>query len=182
MAAEMVAFECVVAADRTRGIGKNNDLPWPKLPSDLQHFKRITSTAAEGLRNAVIMGRRTWDSVNQRALPRRLNIVVSRGAQTLPDGVLAATSLDDALVIAGQAPGIARTFLVGGGALYAIGFAHPRCAGIYYTRIDGDFGCDTHIPAIEPTFAIDPAWPPQPHHESGIDYVIEHWRRAGTGA
>ena len=55
-------FDIVVAADLDWGIGKANALPWPKLRGDLQHFKRITSTASEGRRNAIVMGRKTWES------------------------------------------------------------------------------------------------------------------------
>jgi dihydrofolate reductase len=98
----------------------------------------------------------------------------------LPDGVLAATSLDQALVLAGQVADLDRVFLVGGGELYKIGFAHPRCAGIYFTRIEFDFACDTHIPAFEDAFERDPAWPVATHADHGFTYEIEHWRRAPT--
>lgn len=178
MQPELPEFECVVAADRARGIGKANDLPWPRLRADLRHFKDITSTASAGRRNAVIMGRRTWDSVpaEQRPLRHRLNVVVSRGELALPADVIGAGSLDAALAAAAAA-GAERLFVVGGGAIYAQAFAHARCAGVYLTRIDGEFGCDTFIPPVEDRFALDPAWPARAHVDGGIGYVIEHWRR-----
>ena len=56
-------FSCVVAADLDDGIGKDNDLPWPRLSTDLRTFKRITSAAAPGHENALVMGRLTWESI-----------------------------------------------------------------------------------------------------------------------
>lgn len=95
-------FDVVVAADLEWGIGKANALPWPKLKGDLAHFKKVTSDAPEGQRNAIIMGRKTWESaeVAGRPLPRRLNIVISRSTLLVPGGVVAAGSFDKALSIA----------------------------------------------------------------------------------
>ena len=75
-----MSFDVVVAADQDWGIGKDNALPWPKLRGDLRHFKRITSTASEGRKNAIVMGRKTWESkeVGCAPLPNRVNVVVSR--------------------------------------------------------------------------------------------------------
>ena len=75
-----IRFDIVVAADEQRGIGKDNDLPW-HLPGDLTHFKRTTTRAvAEGMSNAVVMGRKTWESVppRYRPLKNRVNVVLSR--------------------------------------------------------------------------------------------------------
>ena len=100
-----MSFDVVVAADREWGIGKANALPWPKLKGDLAHFKRVTCEASEGKRNAIVMGRKTWESaeVGGRPLPRRLNIVITRRGLTPPEGVLVVGSVDAALDAAGQA-------------------------------------------------------------------------------
>jgi hypothetical protein len=82
-AAPLRPVEVVVAATVTGGIGLGGKLPW-SLPTDMAAFKRITTTlpagAAAGVRNAVIMGRRTWLSIPPRfrPLPGRLNVVLSR--------------------------------------------------------------------------------------------------------
>jgi dihydrofolate reductase/thymidylate synthase len=97
-----VSFDVVVAADLEWGIGKDQSLPWPKLRGDLRHFKRITTTTTTpGRRNAIVMGRKTWQSkeVAERALPDRLNVVVSRSELAVPAGVIAARSLDEALAV-----------------------------------------------------------------------------------
>ena len=64
----------IAAVDEDFGLGKNNKLAWD-YPSDMRHFKRITSnTETPGLQNAVIMGRNTWESLpkSQQPLPDRL--------------------------------------------------------------------------------------------------------------
>lgn len=176
------AFDIVVAADQGWGIGRDNALPWPTLKGDLAHLKALTSDALAGKRNAVIMGRRTWESkeVGGKPLSRRLNIVVSRGHLELPDGVLAARSLTEALYKAGRQDGIDRVLVVGGAQLYRDALAHPRLRFAYLTRIAQTFECDTHIPSLE-HFEVDASWTGEAcgHHEdAGIAYTIERWKRA----
>ena len=76
-------FSVVVAAcKQTRGIGAGGKLPW-RLRGDMQYFKQLTRSTADPLkRNAVIMGRKTWQSIPEkfRPLADRLNVVVSSNA------------------------------------------------------------------------------------------------------
>jgi dihydrofolate reductase len=69
----------IVAATRANGIGQNSGLPW-HLTKELAYFSRVTSGAPEGCMNAVIMGRKTWESIPRkvRPLPKRVNVVISR--------------------------------------------------------------------------------------------------------
>ena len=173
-------FDVVVAADLEWGIGKANALPWPKLKGDLAHFKRVTSAAPEGQRNAIVMGRKTWDSaeVAGRPLPRRLNIVVSRGTPAVPEGVVVAHSLDDALLAAERAGDIASTFVVGGAQLLRDGLAHPALRHVYLTRVDGRFGCDTHIPDLDACGFHPVPWEGACEGEDGgVRYRIERLAR-----
>lgn len=98
----------IVAVAANGVIGRDGDLPWPRLPADLQHFKRTTMGAP------VIMGRRTFESIG-RALPGRRNIVVTRDPAKRFDGCETATSLDDALARAGD---VEEAFVIGGAALF----------------------------------------------------------------
>ena len=178
-------FDIVVAADRDWGIGKANALPWPRLKGDLAHFRRVTSAAPEGRRNAIVMGRRTWESaeVAGRPLPRRLNVVISRRPDlAVPDGVIAAGSLPDALAAAAGAPDIADVFVVGGAEIFRVALAHPALRYVYLTRIDGEYGCDTAIPDLDALGFAPVAWDgAQAHDEAGVRYRIERLTpRRGT--
>jgi dihydrofolate reductase len=90
-----MALVLVVALGTNRAIGRRGALPW-HIPEDLKRFRALT------MGKPIVMGRKTFQSIG-RALPGRLNIVVSRagpGALDLPDGVARAASLAEALEIA----------------------------------------------------------------------------------
>lgn len=171
-----MSFDVVVAADLDWGIGKSQGLPWPKLRGDLQHFKRITSNAPEGKRNAVVMGRKTWESkeVGGKPLARRLNIVVSRRTFEVPDGVVLAHSLDEALVVPAD---VETTFVVGGAGLFVDALAHPALRYVYLTRVEGRFGCDVVMPDLDARGFVREPWDgEQASEDNGVRYRIERLR------
>ena len=127
----------MVAYDRNRVIGKDNRLPW-RLPDDMQHVKELT------VGKPLIMGRRTWDSIG-RPLPRRTSIVLTRDPSFRPDGVLVASTPEQALALAGDAPEI----IVFGGADVFRTFL-PRADRIYLTEVDADIGGDRFFPPLDP--------------------------------
>jgi dihydrofolate reductase len=174
----MDSFDCVVAADAAGGIGKNNDLPWPRLREDLRFLRRITCDAPEGRRNAVIMGRKTWESVpsKMQPLPGRLNVVISRQELALPEGVLVAPSLDAALAAAHEAAGL---FVIGGAQIFTQAFDHPGCRSVYLTRIAATFDCDAFLPPLEPRFVLAEVL--ARHREHDIDFEIQRWVRPLPG-
>lgn len=118
-------FQIVVAATRSMGIGIDGHLPW-KLPTDMKFFKKITSyTASSSKKNAVIMGRNTWESIPEkfRPLPGRLNVVLSRTIKTIDshDDVIVSESLDAALALLASQPHstiVESIFVIGGGQVY----------------------------------------------------------------
>lgn len=82
----MTAFSLIVAATKELGIGINGGLPW-RLPPDMAFFKKVTTTIPKAyssdLKNIVIMGRVTWESIPTkfRPLADRMNIIVSRNLE-----------------------------------------------------------------------------------------------------
>lgn len=78
----------IVAASANNAIGKNNQLLW-KLPKDLKFFKNTTWG------NAIVMGRKTFESLGNKPLPGRLNIVITRQQGWNANGVTVVHSLDD---------------------------------------------------------------------------------------
>jgi dihydrofolate reductase len=174
-------FDIVVAADLDWVIGSANALPWPKLRGDLAHFKRVTSTASEGKRAAVIMGRKTWESaeVAGKPLPRRLNIVITRRTDyAVADGVKVAGSLDAALDIAAKTADVETTFVVGGAEIFRDAFAHAELRFVYLTRVQLHCGGDTHIPDLDQDFMID-TWDGEQDNveDNGVRYRIERLTR-----
>jgi dihydrofolate reductase len=69
----------IVAATKSHGIGRDGKLPW-RLTKEISYFARITTKAPDECVNAVIMGRKTWESIPTkfRPLPRRMNAIISR--------------------------------------------------------------------------------------------------------
>ena len=134
----------LVAAVAENGIiGAGNSMPW-HIPSDLKHFKGLT------LGRPVIMGRKTFESLG-RPLPGRFNIIVTRDAFRLPDGVTRAGSLDDALSLARQQAELDRVdeiMVIGGGQLYAA--ALPLADRLEITRVHAAPDGDTVFPRIDP--------------------------------
>ncbi len=75
-------FHLVVAATKTGGIGLAGKLPW-RLSNEIVHFKALTTTTTMELHsNAVIMGRKTYESIPEkfRPLGGRINVVITRGS------------------------------------------------------------------------------------------------------
>jgi dihydrofolate reductase len=124
----------IVAVARNGVIGNDGALPW-HVSEDLKHFKQTTDG------HAVIMGRKTHDSIG-RPLPKRRNIVVTRQTGTRFAGCETASSI-------GEAIALARTtddcpFIIGGASLYEE--ALPIATELHLTTIDEDVEGDTYFP------------------------------------
>jgi dihydrofolate reductase / thymidylate synthase len=173
----MKSFSIIVAFDSQYGIGKKGQLPWA-LPSDLKHFKEITTTVADpAKKNAVIMGRKTWDSLPQkfRPLPGRVNLVLSKeGKFVLPSGVLSSQTLDDALNKLSSSD-IENVFVIGGAQIYALAIAHPLCQKLYVTHVQGEYGCDAVFPPISRQFF--PISASEHLQENGISFQFSEYLR-----
>ncbi|XP_024394486.1 bifunctional dihydrofolate reductase-thymidylate synthase 1 [Physcomitrium patens] len=148
-------FQIVVAATRERGIGKQGHLPW-KLPTDMKFFKTVTSvTTSSSKKNAVIMGRHTWESIPEkfRPLPGRLNVILTRsGIKSTPAGVVVSESLQSALALIATpsySSHVESVFVIGGGQVYSEAMASPLCEVIHLTEVEGDVECDTYMPAVD---------------------------------
>ena len=129
----------IVAVARNGVIGRDGDLPW-HVSEDLAHFKKTTSG------HAIIMGRKTHESIG-RALPKRRNIVVTRSGNAF-EGCETAASFDEAMALA-------RTtdpcpFVIGGASLYEE--ALPLATELHLTMIDQDVEGDTYFPTQLPDF------------------------------
>jgi len=142
-------FSIIAAVDSKRGIGIKGGLPW-RLKGDMEHFREIT--VGQG-NNGVIMGRTTWLSLPEkfRPLPERVNVVLTEQDLSLPQGVLRASSIDEAINIL-EAKSVSDIFVIGGGQVYTQGIVHPLCQKLYVTEIMQEFDCDTFFPEIPEHF------------------------------
>jgi len=132
-----VKLSLIAAVARNGAIGRDNELLW-KESADQKHFVATTRG------HAVIMGRRTWESLPPRfrPLPGRRNIVVTHNAAFDAPGAETVSSLDAALR---SVSGEALAFVIGGAQLYAQ--ALPRADELVLTEIDADLDGDVHFPA-----------------------------------
>jgi dihydrofolate reductase len=127
----------IAAVARNGVIGRGNELAWPRLPEDQQHFRRTTLGAP------VIMGRSTWDSLPTRfrPLPGRRNIVLTRRRGWHAAGAEVVHDLDAALALVAD---VERVFVIGGAQVYAL--ALPRADELVLTEIERDFDGDVRFP------------------------------------
>lgn len=138
-------FSIIAAVDDRNGIGKNGSIPW-NCPADRKFFAETTKKAAEGKRNAIIMGRVTWESLPRRPLPDRLNVIVSSRQLEVPPGVVVVSSLDTALTHCRSDVTVEHAWVIGGERLYAEALRHTCLRACVLTHIPGDHGCDRHFP------------------------------------
>lgn len=131
----------IVATDLNNAIGKNNTLPW-HLPEDLKRFKSIT------LGKPIVMGRKTFESIGK-ALPGRLNIIVSRTLTEAPEGTFITPSLTKALEFLNDRK-TEEVFIIGGGQLYKE--ALPYTTVVYMTKVHTQVDePDTWFPRLKQT-------------------------------
>jgi len=131
-----VKVALIAAVARGSVIGRGGGIPW-RLPEDVAHFKSLTAG------HAVVMGRRTWDSLPEpfRPLPGRRNVVVTRNPQWSADGAERASSVEEALSLLRDED---RVFVIGGAEIYEA--ALPRADELVLTEIDLEVDGDTFFP------------------------------------
>jgi dihydrofolate reductase len=129
----------IAAVGREWVIGSGNALPW-RLPADLRRFKALT------MGKAVIMGRKTYESIG-RPLAGRRNIVLTRQAGFQVAGCIVVHSLEEALAAALEsASGGDEIMIIGGARLFTQML--PQAQRLYLTFIDAAFEGDAYFPAL----------------------------------
>jgi dihydrofolate reductase len=119
----------VVAIGQNGEIGKDNQLLW-KLSDDLKLFKKRT------LNHPIIMGRKTYDSIGK-ALPGRINIVISQNKNLKIDDCFVVHSLDEAIKLAQQKTDKEEIFIIGGQQIFNL--SAPMATKLYLTEVNASF-------------------------------------------
>lgn len=127
----------IVAYDRNKTIGKNNQLPW-NLPRDLAYFKKVT------MGHPIVMGRKTYESIG-RPLPGRKNIIVTRNRDYKHEGCTVIHSIEEIKEIAQRENG--EVFVIGGAEIFKD--VLQEADRLYVTYIDEEFHGDTFFPEID---------------------------------
>ena len=126
----------IVAIAQNGTIGDKNALLW-HIKEDMRFFRTTTSG------HPVIMGRKTFESLDSKPLPKRTNIVITRADREF-EGALTAHSLEEAIRMAGDDEEI---FVMGGAQIYAE--ALNVVDRMYITHVERDYEGDTSFPAID---------------------------------
>ncbi len=121
-----VKINIIVAANYDHVIGYNNQLPW-HITEDLQFFKTTT------LNHVIIMGRKTFTSIGK-ALPSRINIVISRNKDLIINNVLIFQDLFMVFEYLGNHYEDKQIFIIGGGEIFNLALPYVDC--IYLTKIN----------------------------------------------
>ncbi|TKY71778.1 Bifunctional dihydrofolate reductase-thymidylate synthase [Spatholobus suberectus] len=182
-------YQVVVAATQDWGIGKDGKLPW-KLPTDLKFFKEITmKTSDPGKKNAIVMGRKTWESIplEYRPLSGRLNVVLTRSGSfdiATAENVVICGSMFSALELLAASPyslSIEKVFVIGGGQIFREALNAPGCEAIHSTEIQSSIECDTFMPPVDFTI-FRPWYSSFPKVENNICYSFTTYVRVRSSA
>jgi dihydrofolate reductase len=152
----------VAAVARNGVIGRDNTLPW-HIPGELKHFRAIT------LGHAVIMGRKTFESIGK-PLAQRRNIVLTRDPSRPLEGCERAATLEEAIALARQTDEAPR--VVGGAEVYAM--AMPLATELALTEIDREYEGDARFPLVDPRVFVEVSR--VAHSEPGV-YFVRYRRR-----
>ena len=134
-------YNIIVAFDINRGIGINNRLPW-HIPDDLKQFQKLTRGNGK---NAVIMGKNTWNSLPVKMLAGRDNLILSLELvieENTPFNTL--QKLTDFC----KKNSYENVWIIGGSQIYNLFLDNKRVDKIYATIINRQYKCDTFFPEI----------------------------------
>lgn len=172
----------IVAVDECSGIGKGGQVPW-RLPREMAYFaEKTTKTSDTSKRNAVLMGRKVWESIPKkwRPLKGRLNVVLSRTiADIIDENVIVARSFQDAVGLLQQMDDIETIWNIGGSEVYRAGLSSPYLHQLYITRVSGAFDADVFFPPVNfDEFCKEAFVGDSPEcEENGIKYRYEIYSR-----
>lgn len=157
----------VVAASDNHAIGKDNQLLW-HLPKDMRFFKNTTWALP------ILMGRKTFESLGNKVLPGRMNIIITRQANKEYEGAKVVTSLEQAIELAKQND-YKELMVIGGGEIYQM--AIPLADTIYLTRVHTSIDGDTYFPALGAEWMLESSEPQLADEKHAFDFDFEIWQR-----
>ena len=157
-------IRAILACDEDWGIGKAGTLPWPHNSSDLKWFKECTTGGV------VAMGKATWDSLPNKPLPNRNNIVVTSSTDDYNGGGYHYVKFETAKTELVNMNRLQDVWIIGGAQLVD-GLLHI-IDEIWLSRISGTYDCDTFLPRniIETTYSLYSS-------QREGDVYVDKWRQ-----
>jgi dihydrofolate reductase len=151
----MIEIGIIVATEANGGIGKDGKLPW-RNKEDMKFF--ASTTKGDG-KNAVVMGRNTWESLRYPPLKDRTNIVLSTTMQEEEGlGCLVVRSAEEAVQLAAQL-GVVELWVIGGSKTYHAFEELGIVTRITVTRLNEEHECDVHYAPDTSGYAVESWWP-----------------------
>jgi dihydrofolate reductase len=146
-------FDLIVAIDSKNGMAKKEKLPWKNYPAGKEDMKWFKDKTSE-MNSAVIMGRRTWESIpaTYRPLKNRINIVLSSKQPCITTiGLLTDSPIVEINSFQGAIDwcaihNVSQTMVIGGAEIYKCALRHPFLRYAYVTQFFNSFDCDLEFP------------------------------------
>ncbi|WP_105244301.1 dihydrofolate reductase [Psychrobacter sp. Marseille-P5312] len=179
----------IAAISSNRCIGKNNELPW-HISADLQHFKQMTTKATDdAVQGIVIMGRKTFESMGSKPLPKRVSFIISsqmdyaeKSGLVGKDNAYVVHNLDDALT---QAASLAHgahldtIWVIGGERVFRDAFMYTD--RIELTHVDTEIpDGEAFYPELPSDFAVAEASESMHDEKSGLDFRFVTYLKQAT--
>ncbi|KAL6150215.1 hypothetical protein ACJQWK_00421 [Exserohilum turcicum] len=164
----------ILAATPSLGIGNAGTLPWPLLKKEMGFFARVTRRTTPSAPvddacrkiNAVLMGRKTWESIpfKFRPLKDRINVVITSKPEELASQLDTKTDVEGPITCSGILDALAQlerpdksslpspdleidhVYVIGGASIYDTALQLPQTKRVLLTKIEHDFECDTFFP------------------------------------
>jgi dihydrofolate reductase len=162
MSPRLPEFKMIVALCRGGGIGNEGGLPWPKLARDMRFFAEMTKSSMFPYNSAVVMGRKTWESIPEsvRPLPFRDNFVISalHAQSPSPSSSPGVTFINNLSDIHKHTMNYDRVWLIGGASIYEQVLAGPitfPVDDIFITFVDEEYEFDTAFPLMFQYDSVD---------------------------
>ncbi len=151
----MMGFSIILACTLDGGIGIDNTIPW-QIKEDMMLFKKITEeTSCYYKKNAIIMGRKTWESLPVKPLPNRINIIVTSRDKDFSSNlnanpnVIFVNNLENAFYECEKSVNIDKIFVIGGKSLYDLCLNNDKYSTwineIHLSVLKKKYECDTFI-------------------------------------
>ena len=161
-------ISAIVAVDKNWGIGYQGQL-LEHIPEDMKHFKELTTN------HVVVMGRKTWDSLPNKPLKNRLNIVITSGERQYKE-MTCFIGMAEAMSRLAHVDDDEEWFIIGGGSIYEQLLSY--CDRVYVTFIEKKYeNVDTYFPNLNKMKEWEISYCTALREYNGIDYAFATYNR-----